>query len=362
MQSCCSGTQRLCTVTDWSMFVSIMRGCQAAESELSEFQARMRAEEVDFAAEVEILGSRRRSLETSLRESSANLADTEAEVSAARAQSLGLRAQLEVLQAARDEIVSQEQQASAQQRAEVERLEAKAESLAAEALDFSQRHEQAKAAIQEVQEAQMHRSGEAKPLEEDALGSARLAAAERCRRARDEVAEAEQRLGERLRRLGAVRQQKLHLARELASVRESTGAPPRKPARRAKSAGSRRAEAPSSRKMEEGAWMSPALQMHQELELLQRWKSDALSVLEQMQADVASAQDKYRQQLKHNQTLESRLERMGLEAKAVLTELPRFENPGAAVSLGGPAEAVGGRFRLAPELPEKSTLSSHHGW
>eukprot|EP00439_Symbiodinium_sp_Y106_P069246 s1754_g11.t2 len=101
-----------------SRIASEQQGCQAAESELSEFQARMRAEEVEFAAEVETLGSRRSSLETSLRESSANLADMEAEVSAARAQSLGLRAQLEVLQAARDEIVSQEHQATIQQRAE----------------------------------------------------------------------------------------------------------------------------------------------------------------------------------------------------------------------------------------------------
>jgi len=207
-----------------SRIASEQQGCQAAESELSEFQARMRAEEVEFAAEVETLGSRRSSLETSLRESSANLADMEAEVSAARAQSLGLRAQLEVLQAARDEIVSQEHQATIQQRAEVERLEAKAESLAAEALDLSHRHEQAKVSFQEVQEAQTQKGSESKPVDEDALSSARLAAAERCRRARDEVAEAEQRLGERLRRLGAVRQQKLQLARELASVRES-GAP-----------------------------------------------------------------------------------------------------------------------------------------
>ncbi|CAE7694959.1 AOX1A, partial [Symbiodinium necroappetens] len=131
-----------------SRIASEQQGCQAAESELSEFQARMRAEEVEFAAEVETLGSRRSSLETSLRESSANLADMEAEVSAARAQSLGLRAQLEVLQAARDEIVSQEHQATVQQRAEVERLEAKAESLAAEALDLSHRHEQAKVSFQ----------------------------------------------------------------------------------------------------------------------------------------------------------------------------------------------------------------------
>lgn len=349
-----------------SRIASEQQGCQAAESELSEFQARMRAEEVEFAAEVETLGSRRSSLETSLRESSANLADMEAEVSAARAQSLGLRAQLEVLQAARDEIVSQEHQATVQQRAEVERLEAKAESLAAEALDLSHRHEQAKVSFQEVQESQTQKGNESKPVDEDALSSARLAAAERCRRARDEVAEAEQRLGERLRRLGAVRQQKLQLARELASVRES-GTSVRKPVRRAKSAGSRRgerAEVPTTKSSQEpDGWASSAFQMQQELELLQRWKADALNVLEQMQADVASAQEKYHQQLKHNQMLQGRLERMGLEAKAVLTELPRYQTPGALHdSCGGPAEAVGGRLRLVPEVPERSTLASSHGW
>ncbi|CAJ1423338.1 unnamed protein product, partial [Effrenium voratum] len=77
-------------------------------------------------------------------------------------------------------------------------------------------------------------------------------------------------------------------------------------------------------------WSSSALRMHRELDLLQRWKADALTVLQKMQADVSCAQEKYREQLEQNQTLQHQLEHVGQQAHHVLAELPRCQ--GAAVA------------------------------
>eukprot|EP00913_Durusdinium_trenchii_P008582 g8059.t1 len=266
--------------------------CRAAEAELSEYQAQLRAGEAEFAAELESLATRRRSLEASLRDSSATLADAEAEVAETRMQSLGLRAQLEVLEAARDEIAAQEHQASMQQREEVKRLESLAANLASEAKEISQRH------VKELQKAQERRESE--KTQED------------CKKYRDMsqtmslsttsdvrwVAKAEQRLGSFLRQLGEERCRGLELARELTAARDAAaaaGAPLQtKPVRRSRSAKS----AKSTKVMSwpntdlQETWSASALRMQRELELLQRWKADALSVLQQMQVDVSSAQEK----------------------------------------------------------------------
>lgn len=285
-----------------SRIAAEQQGCRAAEAELSECQAQMRAGEMEFAAELESLANRRRGLEVSLRNSSLALADAEAEVAETRTQSLGLRAQLEVLEAARDEIAAQEYQSSLQQREEVKRLESVAEGLSSEAKDLSQRRSKALASLEELQKAQARRESE--NAQENSLCRARAAAAERCKRAREEVAEAEQRLGALLRQLGVPLQAK--------------------PVRRSRSAKAKSTKVTSSWPSNElqETWSASTLRMHRELEMLQRWKSDALSVLKQMQVDVSSAQEKYRQQLDQNQSLQKRLEHMGLQASQVLNDLP----------------------------------------
>lgn len=301
-----------------SRIAAEQQGCRAAEAELSECQAQMRAGEMEFAAELESLANRRRGLEVSLRNSSLALADAESEVAETRTQSLGLRAQLEVLEAARDEIAAQEYQASLQQREEVKRLESVAEGLSSEAKDLSQRRSKALASLEELQKAQARRDSE--NAQENSLCRARAAAAERCKRAREEVAEAEQRLGALLRQLGEERRQGLELARELTAAQSSAaaaGVPLQpKPVRRSRSAKAKSTKATSSWPSNElqETWSASTLRMHRELEMLQRWKSDALSVLKQMQVDVSSAQEKYRQQLDQNQSLQKRLEHMGSPA------------------------------------------------
>ncbi|CAJ1364399.1 unnamed protein product [Effrenium voratum] len=290
------------------------QGCRAAEAELSECQAKLRAGEVEFAAELESLSNRRRTLEASLNDSSAALAAAEAEVADARAQSLGLRAQLEVLEAARDQLAAQEQQASAKQREEVQRLESAAAQLSFEAEEISRRHAQAKASLEELQKAQER---DTERTQEDAFSQARAAAAQRCRRAREEVAEAEQKLGSLLRQLGEERRQGLQLARELTAAREAASAAGvlrSKPARRSRSvpkANPAKVASPWSESDLQETWSSSALRMHRELDLLQRWKADALTVLQKMQADVSCAQEKYREQLEQNQTLQHQLEHVG---------------------------------------------------
>lgn len=309
-----------------SRIAAEQQGCRAAEAELSECQAQMRAGEMEFAAELESLANRRRGLEVSLRNSSLALADAEAEVAETRTQSLGLRAQLEVLEAARDEIAAQEYQSSLQQREEVKRLESVAEGLSSEAKDLSQRRSKALASLEELQKAQARRESE--NAQENSLCRARAAAAERCKRAREEVAEAEQRLGALLRQLGEERRQGLELARELTAAQSSAAAAgvplQAKPVRRSRSAKAKSTKVTSSWPSNElqETWSASTLRMHRELEMLQRWKSDALSVLKQMQVDVSSAQEKYRQQLDQNQSLQKRLEHMGLQASQVLNDLP----------------------------------------
>jgi len=338
--------------TTRSRIATEQQGCRAAEQELHDLQAQLRSGEAEFGAEVESLSARRRSLETTLRDTSAALAASESEAAEARAQGLGLQAQLEVLQAARDEIIAQEHQASANQREEVAMLEVNAEKLAAEAADLSQKHAAVKASLQELQDVQEKRrlSHQKTPqeLEEDAAAErARASAAERCRKAREEVAEAERRLGALLRRLGEERRQSLELARELAAAREAASSTAGLPLRRGRddvhrargsSTGSSSAKRRSSsagvassgkllHPMEQtdssspGSWATSALRMHRELELLQRWKSEALSVMQNMQADIGSTQERYKEQLHHNQGLQSRLENMGQQARDTVAAL-----------------------------------------
>ena len=105
---------------------------------------------------------------------------------------------------------------------------------------------------------------------QDSLGLARSAAVERCRQAREEVTQAEQRLAVLLRQLAEERSNGVALAREVSAARAAV--------RGAKSKARRRLETGSKSRMQ------------RELELLQRWKQDAVSILQQMQADVSTAQ------------------------------------------------------------------------
>jgi len=69
-------------------------------------------------------------------------------------------------------------------------------------------------------------------------------------------------------------------------------------------------------------WAFNALQMHREMELLQKWKDEAMGILGQMQGDMDFAHQQYRQKLEHNQRLQEKLEWMGHQAKAVLAGMP----------------------------------------
>ncbi|CAE8647795.1 unnamed protein product, partial [Polarella glacialis] len=216
--------------TTRSRIAQEQQGCRAAEQELHELQTQLRAGEAEFGADVESIQNRRRALEATLRETSAAMAASDKEAADVRAQTLGLQAQLEVLNAARDELQVQQFQASNKQHAEVSQMEARAEELAAEASELAERHAQVKSQLQAL-----HKQREApvmktpQQMDEDApdfsaaeaQSAARALAAERCGRARNEVAEAEQRLAALLRQLGDERRQSLELARELTAAREA---------------------------------------------------------------------------------------------------------------------------------------------
>merc|ERR1711865_999777 len=70
--------------------------------------------------------------------------------------------------------------------------------------------------------------------------------------------------------------------------------------------------------------------MHRELELLQRWKNEALDACSRMQGDMDSAQPQYQRQLQHNQKLQERLEHMSHKAKAAIAGLPLTTEPHSA--------------------------------
>lgn len=388
------------------------QGCRAAEQELHELQAKLRAGETEFGAEIEALNGRRRGLELTLRDATAAVAASESETAEARVESLGLQAQLEVLQAAKDEIIAQEHQASTHQREEVARLEAKAEELSAEAADLAEKHRQVKTSLQELQFANERRQQQgprirtAQETEEDlAAERGHAAAAERCRRAREEVAEAERRLAELLRRLGEERKQSLELARELAAAREAATATSSAggsaaaaaaasctrrsrsassgPSSRRRSVSADRQAAPKRQQPSEhpghepgtssGGWAADALKLQRELELLQRWKTDALAVMQQMQADVAISQEKYHKQLQQNQGLQTRLDQMGQQARDVMASLPLMPKFGGSPDElaawpsheagGKEAAAATGNFTskllspcLGPDMPERPDL------
>jgi len=75
----------------------------------------------------------------------------------------------------------------------------------------------------------------------------------------------------------------------------------------------------SSRSGSPKGWAASAShQLHRELELLHRWKGDALRILQQMRGEMDSVQGQYRQQLKYNQTLQERLDWMGHQARAAI--------------------------------------------
>merc|ERR1711879_389007 len=112
-----------------------------------------------------------------------------------------------------------------------------------------------------------------------------------------------------------------------------------------------------------GGWAAGALQLQRELELLQRWKSDSLAVMQQMQADVAAAQDKYRQQLEHNQGLQHRLDHMAQQARDVMASLPTMPKFGGSPGAGKNMAAAMGNSAvkapspcLGPDMPERPDL------
>eukprot|EP00933_Yihiella_yeosuensis_P025651 TRINITY_DN19899_c0_g2_i3.p1 TRINITY_DN19899_c0_g2~~TRINITY_DN19899_c0_g2_i3.p1 ORF type:complete len:742 (-),score=169.44 TRINITY_DN19899_c0_g2_i3:265-2367(-) len=355
-----------------SRIAAEQQSCRSAEQELHELQSQLRMGEADFGTEVEALSQRRRALETQLRETSTIVATSEAELNETRAKTLSLQAQLEVLQSARNELKAQESKAMEEHKGEVARLEAHAEELTAEAKDLKDRRVKVQTQLADLQAEnkalQSHRTP--RQLEEDSNEErGRAAAAERCRKAKTEVAEAEQRLAMLLRRLGEERRQSLELTRELCAAREAatsgdlvvhpqgSHSHPKAAARRTRSSSSKRRSSSSSTSkppqrevmadMREvspsrGGWATGALQMHREIELLHRWKDEGLAVMRQMQVDVADAQGKYWQQLLHNQGLQNKLEQMGQQARDTVAALPVIleqfsgsENPERKPSFGG---------------------------
>jgi len=321
------------------------QGSRGAEAELGELQAQFRLKEFDLAREVDELRNRAQAVEHELIGSKEELDASEAAAASSKVEGLELVSQIDVLRAAHDELQEQERRDVAEHEREASELEARAQALAAEKVGLGRTLEEVEASKSDLQarDADCVRQCENASRQ---LVLEREKTAEICRRSQQEVATAEARIQALLQQLTEERQQNIELEREVSIAREAAG---------------EIALAPWTQAEEKAAgkpkgWASAALQMHRELDLLSRWKSDAMSTLRRMQGDMDSAQRQYREQLQTNQVLQERLERMGQQARAVMAGATAGSvgppaGPSAGLPIGTvPVSMAGPTPGLAPGL------------
>jgi chromosome segregation ATPase len=284
---------------------------RSAEAELGELQAQYRLREYDLNSEIQDAKARAQTAEDSLKDRRSALQASEASAAEAKAEGLELQGQLEVLRAAHTELLAQEEREAVEHANEAASLRARSKAVSADKSELEKHLQEVETATCELQASDLEckKQYESTSRELEAL---RTRGADMARRSQDAMSQAEQRIQALLQQLSDERQQNLELEREISVAREAAGEVSSAPweIARDKAAGKPK------------GWASTSLQMHRELELLQRWKHEALETFRRMQVDMDTAQQQYQQQLQHNQGLQERLEQMGQQAKTAIGAFP----------------------------------------
>jgi len=327
---------------------------RGVEAQLTKLRAELRSRRLSHETEISGMKSRAESLENTLRQGRAALEASEVAAMASRVEERQLRANLEVIRTAHSEAQVREEQNSHKDGNELLGLQAEVRAFSAEREELATRLQEARNSAKDTEACEEERVAKCEKTVHE-LDLQRTVAAEQCRRSQLAVAEAEQRVETLLHHLREERQQNLEFSQELCCMEEEAeeaaalarGGRRRSPGlRRMRSAAAsvrqqRDLGAVTSRSGSPGGWATSAShsqQLHRELELLQRWKGDALRILQQMRGEMDSVQGQYRQQLKYNQTLQERLDWMGHQARAVIAGT-LYPQPGGC-SAGVTAEPV----------------------
>lgn len=318
-----------------------LRNRRGSETELAELQAQLQLQTFDLRAQVAEKRRRAAAAESELAEEAARLNASEAALSAARAESRELQSRIDRLEAECGELRQREQQGAARHSQEVAALEVSAATLAAERDDTERQ-------LRESEAARSHflafEAESVRRCDDAALEAAQRSAqaADICRLSEDAVLEAEQRIEGLTRELCKERRRNADLEREVVAVRHGRSGDSTSPRRRSLSEG------------RSGGWTAVTSQMHRELELLRRWKGEALETLRRTQQDMSHAQRQYRHQLEYNRQLQERLERIGQQARTAISRGSGSSppvSPSSPLPAPSPPHAPPRHASLAPSPP-----------
>jgi len=335
-----------------------VRNSQAAEAELNELKAQFRLQEFEIGVQINGAKGRAQNAEAALAECRDALDAAEAQKAAIGGESQDLQTQVAALRSAQVELLEQEASSRREGEREVAELKAKAEELAAERAALTVQLTEVRTSTHQlrVQDEECAKSCEEASKE---LALERARATDLRHQQEKEAREAEQKVEALVRQLGEERRKNAGLSREIVVANKAAGELTSGGVRR-------RPKVAASAKVTTGrssdGWVNTApLQMQREMELLQKWKGDALTVLRRMQGDMSSAQSQYRQQLEHNQELQEKLERMGHQARSAAAALKKTSEPlpgqasdPAPTDAGQPHLGIG--FLTGPDLPERPDM------
>lgn len=289
------------------------QAARGAEAELGEAQAQFRLQELNLNSEVSEAKARASAADDSLKARRAELEASESVAAASKAEGLELQGQIEVLRAAHEELLTQERREAAEHEGEATELRARAEVVAAERAELERHLEEVESATRDLQASDLQCQKQLEHASRE-VQNLRTRGNEAARRSQDAMAQAEQRIQALLQQINDERQQNQELEREVSIAKEVASeleSPSWEIIVKKRIADEKKAGKTQG-------WASTAFQMHRELELMQRWKNEALDAFRRMQGDMESAQQQYQQQLQHNQGLQERLEQMGHQAKATV--------------------------------------------
>eukprot|EP00929_Paragymnodinium_shiwhaense_P006381 TRINITY_DN10969_c0_g1_i1.p1 TRINITY_DN10969_c0_g1~~TRINITY_DN10969_c0_g1_i1.p1 ORF type:complete len:1352 (-),score=360.66 TRINITY_DN10969_c0_g1_i1:122-3898(-) len=314
------------------------RGLDGAEAELSEFKAQYGIKKLDHHVEMEELKTEGAALEKEVKECRAEIRVAEVSAAASKEEIAEVSRKLEAVQEEEAALQKQESWERRDHQSEMAGIEARTQELQAEQGELAGQLSQVRAAAKEERLREELASQQLQSASED-LEFERSRSAGVFSRAQADLAEAENRVEALLQQLGQERQQNVELMRELqlagGAAAEAAKAPWELMAPDERACGKTK------------GWAGNALRMHNELELLQRWKREARNVLRRLEADTSSAQQQYRRQLEENQRLQEHLERAGRQVKAA---------PAVSSALTQPAMALLPAREPLPAAEEKPTL------
>lgn len=315
---------------------------KCAEAEVHELQAKLHLKENTFGNEVSNIKAGARLVEGESIRSMNAFEASEAAATKDRLFAHRLQADLDALLTSHNELKEKEARTSQTRKSEEGELTVRSEHLVDEQAELSKRLAEVQAATCQLQAEEDEVLARCERLQLTwAQEEAR--AEEFCRHSRAEAQAAELRAEALAQQLADERRQNLELARELAAARGVAGEVT------LPTVGEM--TAPEGRT---GGWTVDALEAQKEVEELRKWRGSALGAIQRMQSDFASVQGQYHQQLEHNQELQEKLERMGQQARGVLSRLPGVASSSLGAQREEPAELPAAAPPIPHDLPEAS--------